>query len=279
MASTMADDDAPDDATVVIAVAQFAPGADGDANIAEIRRLTGRAADRGARLVVFPEYSSGFVDPFDDTLVRHAQRTDGAFVAALARVAAEHGVHIVAGMLEAVADDHRVHNTLVAVDGEGLRARYRKLHLYDAFGQRESDWIVPGAVETPQTFVVDGIRCGMQTCYDVRFPEVSRALADAGADVAVIPAQWVRGPLKEHHWRTLLTARAIENTMYVAAADHVPPKGIGCSLILDPEGVVLAGLGIVPDVATAVVRRADIARVRRTNPALALRRFTVAPRR
>lgn len=93
----------------------------------------------------------------------------------------------------------------------------------------------------------------------------------------VVPAEWVRGPLKEHHWRTLLTARAIENTVYVAAADHAPPIGAGNSMVLDPMGVELATIGDETDVALAWLSSARLRSVRETNPALALRRFTVVP--
>jgi predicted amidohydrolase len=118
----------------------------------------------------------------------------------------------------------------------------------------------------------------MQTCYDIRFPEVTRRLAVAGADLVLVPAEWVRGPLKEFHWRTLLAARAIENTVYVAAADHVPPIGVGASAVLDPMGVTLAGLGEQEEVAVAAVSAARVAAVRRANPSLALRRYDVVPR-
>jgi predicted amidohydrolase len=93
-----------------------------------------------------------------------------------------------------------------------------------------------------------------------------------------VPAEWVRGPLKEHHWRTLLQARAIENTLYVAAADHPPPLGVGHSALIDPQGVEIAAVGTGTDVAVGFVERAAVERVRRTNPALALRRFRVEPR-
>jgi predicted amidohydrolase len=118
----------------------------------------------------------------------------------------------------------------------------------------------------------------MQTCYDIRFPEVTRRIVDAGADLVLVPAEWVRGPLKEAHWRTLLAARAIENTVYVAGADHLPPVGVGASAIVDPMGVTLAGLGEQEDVAVAEVSTARIAEVRRVNPSLALRRYDVVPR-
>ncbi|MFS0867154.1 carbon-nitrogen hydrolase family protein [Microbacterium sp. 179-B 1A2 NHS] len=261
-----------------VAVAQFAPAADEAANLDAITALVGRAVDRGARVVVFPEYSSYFIDPFDGSLAQHAQEVDGPFVRALTDLASEHGVHIVAGLLERASAGDRVRNTVVAVGPGGLLARYRKLHLYDAFGQRESDWVEPGEIEDPQTFEVDGIRFALMTCYDLRFPEVARLLADTGAHALLVAAEWVRGPLKEHHWRTLLHARAIENTVFVAGADHPPPLGVGTSLVIDPQGVQIAGVGTATDVAVGFVDAAAVDRVRRVNPALKLRRFTVVPR-
>lgn len=261
-----------------LAVAQFAPAADTGANLAAIEQLVVTAAARGASLIVFPEYSSFFVDPFDETLAAHAQPLDGPFVQALIALAGSHGLHIVAGLVERSGDGRRVRNTVVAVDGEGLVAKYRKLHLYDAFGQRESDWVEPGELGEPEIFSVDGLRFGLMTCYDLRFPEVGRMLADAGAEVFLVPAEWVRGPLKEHHWRTLVHARAIENTVYVAAADHPPPLGVGHSMIVDPQGVEIAAIGTATDVVVGHVDRAALDRVRRVNPALRLRRLAVVPR-
>jgi len=264
-------------AGLAVAIAQFAPTADTTANLDHIAQLTARAVERGARLVLFPEYSSYFIDPFDASLAENAQQIDGPFTSALVALAATHDVHIVAGLLERAEDGARVRNTVVAVDGSGIRAHYRKLHLYDAFGQRESDWVEPGGLDPVQTFDVDGLRFGLLTCYDLRFPEVARLLADAGADVALVPAEWVRGPLKEHHWRTLLHARAIENTMYVAAADHPPPLGVGTSMVVDPQGVEIAAVGTTTDVAVAWLDRETVERVRRVNPALRLRRLRVVP--
>lgn len=264
-------------APIGVAVAQFAPIADTEANLQAIDELAGRAAARGAGVVLFPEYSSYFVDPFDDSLAAHAELVGGPFTTALHEVAARHGVVVVAGLVER-GSDARVRNAVVAVDGERVLATYRKLHLYDAFGQRESDWVQEGAIEPPETFDLGGIRFALMTCYDLRFPEVARTLADAGAHVVLTAAEWVRGPLKEQHWRTLLHARAIENTLYVAGADHPPPLGVGASLVVDPQGVELAGVGTTTDVAVAFVDADTVERVRRVNPALALRRFRVVPR-
>jgi len=272
---------APEPSPVAIAVAQFAPTADEAENLERIERLAGDAANRGALLVVFPEYASYFSTTMAGAeAVEHAQSLHGPFVRALAELAAELGIHLVAGMIERVAGEaERVANTLVALGPDGeLVAHYRKLHLYDAFGSRESDWIVPGPIEEPAVFPFAGFTVGLQTCYDLRFPEVTRRLVDGGADLVAVPSEWVRGPLKEAHWRTLATARAIENTIYLAAADHAPPVGVGNSLILDPMGVEVATLGEQDgEVAVAWITPDRLATVRKVNPALRLRRFPSSP--
>ncbi|MDN4614848.1 carbon-nitrogen hydrolase family protein [Leifsonia sp. F6_8S_P_1B] len=263
---------------VGVAVAQFAPGEDRVHNRDVIAGLIAVAAGRGARLVILPEYSSYFTDPLGPSFARNAEPLDGEFVDALARASREHGVTVVAGLVESTGEKHRFANTLVAVDPAGdVVATYRKQHLYDAFGSRESEWVVPGELGAPQLFEVDGLTVGMQTCYDLRFPEVSRRLADAGAELVAVPAEWVRGPLKEHHWSTLLTARAIENTLYVAAADQTPPLAVGLSAIVDPMGVTVAALGETAGIAVAEVSRDRVREVRERNPALRLRRYRVEP--
>lgn len=263
--------------TSIVAVCQFRPSASRGDNRARVEELVADAAGRGARLIVFPEYASYFIDPMDASLAENAEALDGEFVAALEAAASIHDVAIVAGLVERAGGD-RVRNTLVAVDASGLRAVYRKQHLYDAFGQTESDWIEPGALGETQTIEIDGLRVAMMTCYDLRFPEVARTLVDAGADVIVVPAEWVRGPLKEHHWTTLLAARAIENTVYVVAADHPGPIGVGHSQIVDPQGVVIAGIGTGEGIATAEIDADAVTRVREINPVLRLRRYAVVPR-
>lgn len=267
------------DAAVAVAVAQFAPGTDKEENLASIRDLATTAAARGARLIVFPEYSSFFAPTLDNAVVDAAESLDGPFASALAALAKVLGIYIVAGMVEETMGGDRVYNTAVAVDPGGHRvATYRKLHLYDAFGQKESEWVAPGAIGAPETFQVGDLLVGLQTCYDLRFPEVTRRLADAGVDLVACPSEWVRGPLKEHHWRTLVTARALENTVYVVAADHAPPIGVGNSMIVDPMGVEVVTIGETSDIALTWVTRERIQQVRRVNPALELRRFGVHER-
>src|SRR5690554_1393733 len=152
---------------LAVAVAQFAPGANKDANLVTVRNLATEAAALGAKLVVFPEYSSHFVPELGREVVEAAEPIDGPFATALGALAKVLGIHIVAGMVERTASADRISNTVIAVDQHGERvAKYRKMHLYDAFGQKESDWVVAGDIETPETFDVDGITVGIQTCYD-----------------------------------------------------------------------------------------------------------------
>jgi predicted amidohydrolase len=265
---------------IAVAVAQFAPGPQPEVNFDGIADFAAVAAARGADLVVFPEYSSYFVDPVDARFLDHAEPLGGPFTTALAELADALRIAIVAGFAERTDDPRRFSNTLAAaVPGEGIRAVYRKQHLYDAFGARESDVVLPGELEQPQLFTVGGFTVALQTCYDLRFPEITRTLVDGGAELVVVPSEWVRGPLKEHHWRTLITARAIENTIFVAAADHTGPVGVGSSMIVDPMGVVLADAGERAGVSVAWLTRERLDAVRSTNPALSLRRYSVVPAR
>ncbi|MEV2277568.1 carbon-nitrogen hydrolase family protein [Nocardiopsis sp. NPDC049922] len=276
---------------VRVAVAQFAPGQDKAENARSVAELTARAAAGGADVVLLPEYAMFTAPRTDHRYVKAAEPLGGPFLEAAADTARSEGVHLVLGVNE-VADGpdgaagadtgEATHftNTLVALGPDGGRvALYRKIHLYDAFGVRESDVVRPGPIEEPETFTVDGVVFGLQTCYDLRFPEVTRRIADAGAHVLLLAAQWVPGPLKEDHWRTLARARAIENTVYVAAAGQSGPTGAGNSMVVDPMGTAVAALGEHAfAVASAEVSAARVEEVRAVNPALSLRRFAVTAR-
>ena len=111
------------------------------------------------------------------------------------------------------------------------------------------------------------------TCYDLRFPELARLLVDHGAEVLVVPAAWVAGPRKVEHWRTLVRARAIENTVFVVAAAQPGPRYTGHSMVVDPLGDVLAEAGEGAEVLRATLDRSVLEEARRTNPSLANRRL------
>jgi predicted amidohydrolase len=265
---------------VRVAVAQFASGADSAANRARALDLLRTAAQDGAELVVLPEAAMYCLDRPAGEIARAAEGLDGPFVTALAQAASTLGVTAVAGMFEAVPGEDRVHNTVVAVGAGGLLGRYRKLHLYDALGFKESDVLLPGRIDGDELLVLPlgEVVVGVVTCYDLRFPEVFRALADRGVTAFAVPAAWVAGPLKEEHWMTMCRARAIENTSYLLAAAQPPPTYCGRSVVLDPMGVQLAGLGERDGTASADVLPARVDAVRAALPVLTQRRYEVRPR-
>ena len=266
---------------VKVAVAQFGPGPNPADNITMIQALVHAAVENGARLVVLPEFSAAFGGALGDWVTTFAESLEGPFVEAMAELADEVNVAIVVGMLEkSTTKDSRPFNTLVAVvPGAGVVAKYRKVHLYDAFGDKESEWIQPGnAADLPETFEVEDITVGMQTCYDLRFPEVTRRIVDAGAHLVAMPSEWIAGPKKAHHWVALTSARAIENIVFVAGADQIPPVAVGMSRIVSPLGETLADMGQNLGVSIATVNVQAVIDARETNPALELRRYSVQPR-
>jgi predicted amidohydrolase len=220
--------------SLTVAVVQLAASLDPAENRAALDVLGGVAA-AGNDLAVLPEaFMRDFGEAGSD-VAPFAEDLDGPFVTRLSELAAAHGLTVVAGMFERSEDPARPYNTLVAVGPGGPTATYRKIHLYDSFGYRESDRLLAGKPR-PVTVDVGGFTVGLMTCYDLRFPEHSRALVDQGADLLVTPAAWVAGPRKVDHWRTLLKARAIENTVYVAAAAQPGPRYSGRSMVVTPRG-------------------------------------------
>ena len=258
---------------VLFSAIQFAAVTDVAVNLSTIDALVSRAAAEGAEVTVLPEAAMHDFGAPDLPLGPVAQPLDGEFVTALARLAARHGITIVAGMFERSNDPDRPFNTLVALDPAGeIISSYRKAHLYDSFGYRESDRLLSGPA-APVTVAIGELTIGLMTCYDLRFPELARALVDDGSDALLVPAAWVRGPLKEAHWSTLLRARAIENTVYVVGAAQTGEHYTGCSMIVDPMGVTVAALGDEEGTTSAAVDPERIAQVRKLNPSLANRRL------
>jgi predicted amidohydrolase len=222
----------------------------------------------GVDLVVLPEgFARDFGDP-GSRLVPHAEALDGPFVTEVERVASARGTTVVAGMFEQAGE--RPFNTLV-VRG-AVAASYRKIHLYDSFGYRESDVLAAGEIQSV-VLELGGFTVGIMTCYDLRFPELARRLVDQGAEVLVVPAAWVAGPRKVDHWTTLLRARAIENTAYVVGVGQPGPRYSGHSMVVGPLGDVLVEAGDGPAVLHAELDLAEVVAARRTNPSLANRRL------
>lgn len=234
--------------------------------------VLGERLEPDTGLVLLPEaYMRDFGKPSSD-ISAFAEPLDGPFVARLTDFAAQHDTTVVAGMFEVSDDPGRPFNTLVVVDRDGLRASYRKIHLYDSFGYQESERLTAGEVE-PVLVDVGGLSVGLMTCYDLRFPELARELVRRGAQLLVAPSAWVAGPGKVEHWRTLVAARAIENTVFLAAVGQPGPRYTGHSLVVGPAGNLLGELGDGDHLLTVTVSTEDLDQARADNPSLLNRRF------
>lgn len=257
-----------------VGIIQYSPSADAADN-REVIRGAIESLDV-VDLVVLPEYSAWFHHDAS-TWASGAEPLDGPFVGFLSTCARERDVTIVAGLLR--HDGSGVRNSIVVVDETGVIGLYDKIHLYDAFGARESDAVVAGdSRQPPLVLRINDVSVGVQTCYDIRFPEVSRRLVDSGATVLVVPADWVPGVRKSEQWETLLCARAIENVCWVVAANHSEPSGVGLSMVVSPDGIVQTVADSNEALLRATIDSTVVVEARRTNPALTLRRFTVVPR-
>jgi len=261
-----------------VAAAQIVTTLDKSENRELAVQVVKEAAAAGADLVVLPEGTMCSFGDDDTDLTEYAEPLYGPFVKALTRVAGETGVTVIAGIFEPATGEDRVYNTIVTVGPAGHIGAYRKFHLYDAFGWKESRRIKPGDPTTDETvvFSIGDFRVGVMNCYDLRFPEMARVLVDRGANVLVVPAHFINGEDKAEVWRVLLRARAIENTAYVIGAGKPGPECTGHSMIVDPLGEVLDALD--GDEVGAVGADLSIERVgeiRAAIPVLENRRYSV----
>jgi deaminated glutathione amidase len=230
----------------------------------------GERADASDLLVLPEAFARDFGEPGSD-LAPYAEALDGPFATALADLAATHDVAVLAGMFERSGDGGRPYNTLVLAEPD-RQTCYRKIHLYDSFGRRESDTLTAGPVR-PVTTRLGAFRVGLMTCYDLRFPELARALSDDGVDLIVVPAAWVAGPRKVAQWQTLVRARAIENVCWMVAAAQPGPRYSGHSMVVSPTGEVLAEAGEGEEFLAATLDLAAVDEARTVNPSLTNRRM------
>lgn len=253
-----------------ISIAQICTDGDQEANLHLVLEHITRAAEQGAEVVVFPEATTqGFGTGRLDT---GAETTDGPFTQRVLAAARRHNIAVVwGGFLPADTVSrgektiHRVANTaFVARPGEQEEVlTYEKLHTFDAFGFAESDTVRPG--QHLLVFSWRGVSFGVAICYDLRFPGMFRELSRRGAQVIVVPTSWANGPGKLEQYRLVAMARAIDTGAFVVTADQaVPaqersstaPTGVGHSLVVGPDGVVLAEASSAPELITVEINPA-----------------------
>ncbi|GAA0209288.1 carbon-nitrogen family hydrolase [Halobaculum roseum] len=256
--------------------------ADRDGNLDRALSAVADAAERDADLVALPELWNVGYFAFE-AYERGAEPLGGPTLTRLADAAREHDIAVLAGTIvedlaesaaagEDVPDDGGLANTAVLYDSDGTRrAVYRKHHLF-GYESAETRLLTPG--ESLPVVDLLGFRVAVTTCYDLRFPEQFRALADEGADLVLVPSAWPYPRVE--HWRTLPRARAIENLAYVATVNgsgsFEDADLLGRSTVYDPWGTTLASTGDESALVTADVEPERVERVREEFPALRDRR-------
>ena len=266
----------------VFAAVQMASSPNVSANLIEAERLVARAAAQGASLVVLPENFALMGMGETDKLEIAEEEGAGPIQESLSRMAEKHKIWLVAGTMPVRASAGRVRAACLVFDASGRRVgRYDKIHLFDVN--------VPGTEERYQesntieagdrAFVIDTPfgRLGVAICYDLRFPELFRQMADSGMDILAVPAAFT-AQTGAAHWDILVRARSVENLCFTIAANqggfHVNGRETyGHSMIVDPWGKVMASLASGPGVVCAEMDRERLERVRAAFPALEHRRL------
>ena len=227
-----------------IALAQITSSTEKRANLKLAKDLITEAKNKGGQMIAFPEFLMAFSpgSQSSEELAQLAETVNGPFTTSLMEEARIHGIDVLATIYERCRLPNRVYDTALWIDASGkIAAIYRKLHLYDALGFKESDKFVAGEELTPPIKTDIG-HIGTMICYDLRFPELSRLLALMGAEIFVSPSGWVQGDMKVEHWQTMVRARALENGCYVIAPDQVGNIYIGHSMVVDPFGRVVVDM-------------------------------------
>lgn len=260
-----------------IALVQMRSSEDKQENLKKSIEFIAEAANKGADLVCFPEFQMAFSPGSQSAaqLAGIAETVRGNFVSELAAAAKKNRIGVIAAIYEKSGKPNRVYDTAVMISSAGkVSSVYRKLHLYNALGFKESAKLVSGkSIARPAKTNAGSI--GLLICYDLRFPELSRILTVKGADVLAAPSAWVAGEMKEEHWQTMVKARAIENGSYVVAPDQLGNIYCGRSMAVDPFGVVMVDMGQREGVEVVDIDKSRVQKVRKSLPLLKNRRTDV----
>lgn len=260
-----------------VAVVQFKASVDKKKNLAKILDYISSAAKKGAQMCAFPEFMMFYTTSGQSArqLAEQAETIDGDFVSQIAKAAKKNKIEVVGTIYEKSKKKDRVYDTAFVISKSGkIASTYRKIHLYDALGFRESSKLESGHKITPPVKTTVG-KLGILICYDLRFPEMSRTLASSGSEILVIPSAWVQGPHKEEHWLALNKTRAIENGCYVIAPGHLGNIYCGRSLVVDPYGKVLLDMKHKPGIGFVDISLDLVKKTRLSLPLLKNRRTDI----
>ncbi|KAF6246050.1 carbon-nitrogen hydrolase family protein [Nitrosopumilus sp. b2] len=262
-----------------VAVVQFKASTNKETNLKKIISYIKKAASKNATLCAFPEFMMSYTNSTQTPkqLASLAETINGNFVKTIAKAAKENQIQVVGSFYEKSRKKDKVYDTSFVIDKScKVISIYRKIHLYDALGFRESDKMASGSKIAKPVKTTLG-KVGMMICYDLRFPEMSRSLAAAGSEILIAPSAWVKGNMKEEHWITINKTRAIENGCYVIAPDQVGNIYCGRSLVVDPYGKVLLDMKKKQGIGYVNIDLKKVKQTRKVLPLLKNRRTDVYP--
>jgi len=261
------------------AVVQFKASTSKEENLIKIISYIKKAALKNAKLCAFPEFMMFYTKSTQTShqLADLSETINGNFITTIAKTAQVNHIQVIGSFYEKSRKKNRVYDTSFIINSSGkIISTYRKIHLYDALGFKESNKMISGSKIAKPVRTSLG-KIGMMICYDLRFPEMSRSLAAAGSEILVVPSAWVKGKMKEEHWITLNKTRAIENGCYVIAPDQVGNIYCGRSLVVDPYGKILLDMKKKQGINYVTIDLNKVIQIRKILPLLKNRRTDIYP--
>lgn len=257
---------------IKICLAQISPKQHMDSILKTIESYVIRSSELGCNLLVFPEMTMG-VFSGKNTPYNISSHLDN-FLEKLIKLSTRFHIDIICPIWEGDKLTKKAFNSIVLITKDEVSLLYRKLHLFDALGFNESEFVIPGKYAPPVINYM-GFNVSFSICYDLRFPELYRYQSEKNTDLSIVCAGWYLGTMKEEHLHALLRARAIENTMYVACANLCGDGFCGRSVAFDPFGVMLCDAGEDENLITFLCNKKRIESIRKKLPSLRHRRFDI----
>jgi predicted amidohydrolase len=249
---------------------QVETGSDPGENLEKVVSIFNEAVKSRPDFVILPEMFEIVTKPEEASEHAHAVPSD--ITGLISDLAKKNSVNVIGGSFFE-AKGNLVYNTSLVYDREGeIRGKYRKIHLFDAFGYGESNFLARGS--EPLLCELDGLRFGVAICYDIRFPEIFRHYAIQGAQVVFLPAAFFQP--NHDHWQLNVRGRALDNTIFVMTSNHTGRSFVGRSMIANPWGVAVASMGIEEGFYTAEIDVSLIEKFRERLSFLKNRRFDVS---
>lgn len=233
-----------------------------------LKRIITLLENSNSDLNIFPEYSMGLPENglTKEFVFENAETINGNFVQSISEISKKKKIAVI--FTTFLLEVNNIYNAAIFIEEGSIKGIYKKIHLFDAFGYKESDFFSSG--ETLSIFNFKEFKVGLTICFDLRFPELYRVMSYKGVNLFITPSAWYEGPNKLSQWKNLITARAHENTCYFLGVNQGNPTFVGHSLLASPLGIITSEFSYNEEIADVNIRFEDIEKARMTVPILKL---------